>query len=393
MALLTINAGSSSLKAGLYADDGATILLSAKAEELGRQNSTLSVTSADGTPLLDGARALHTPVEALQAVVAEMTAALPKENVTAIGHRVVHGGPQLCQHCALTPQVLQQLRAAVHFAPLHLPGALSLIEAAAELYAGVPQFACFDTQFHQTLSAEAFTYALPRVYRDAGVRRYGFHGLSYESVVHALGDRVPQRLVVAHLGSGSSLCAIRNGVSADTSMGLSPDGGVPMATRTGDLDPAVVLLLQRGLPDVAPGLEMDAVETLLNKGSGLVALAGTGDVRDLTRRADAGEDDAKLALAIFTRSVAKTIGSYAAVLNGLDMLVFTGGIGEHSSEVRGRICASLGYLGLRLNAEASPPLISAADSAVEVRVVPADEDGQIARHVNDMLHGSASPAA
>ena len=218
---------------------------------------------------------------------------------------------------------------------------------------------------------EAYTYAIPQPYRQAGIRRYGFHGLSYESIVHALQPNVPARLIVAHLGSGSSVCAILNGRSVDTSMGASPTGGVVMGTRTGDLDPGVLLLLERKLTPELPGLSPDKLEALLNHDSGLQALAGDSDMQSLLTRQD---PEAQLAITVFCREIAKIIAAYTSVLggsNGLDALIFTGGIGEHSEPIRQNICARLAHL--------HPPA---------PRTIPADEDGQIARHVRQL---SAQP--
>ena len=249
-------------------------------------------------------------------------------------------------------------------------------------FPGVPQFACFDTAFHQTMPAKAFTYAIPEVYRTAGVRRYGFHGLSYESVVHALGSSMPERTIVAHLGSGASACAMLHGQSVDTSMGVSPTGGFVMSTRTGDLDPGVGLLLQRQIVRGVQPLDDDALEKMVNKESGLKSLAREADMQKLLARQD---DAATLAVTIFCREVAKTIAGYVTVLGGLDLLVFTGGIGEHSSAVRARICERLGVLGVGLdpglNSADHVREISIAGAKVAVRVLTADENGAIARHV------------
>ena len=288
----------------------------------------------------------------------------------------------------MTAEVLATLECSVHFAPLHIPPAVALIRATEREFPGIPQFACFDTQFHNTMPPEAYTYPLPGSYRDAGVRRYGFHGLSYESIVRLLGDDLPAKLIVAHLGSGCSICAIAEGSSIDTSMGLSPTGGVPMATRSGDLDPAVGLLLQRKFSPQNPALTPDELEALVNHGSGLEALAGESDMRLLTQRAASGDAQAMLATDIFARSVAKIIAAYATILGGFEMLVFTGGIGEHSAPVRKNICARLATLGVEVasesEAEKTPGIISKAASRVNVRVIATDEDGQIARHVARM---------
>jgi acetate kinase len=259
---------------------------------------------------------------------------------------------------------------------------------------------------------EAFTYAIPARFREQGVQRYGFHGLSYESIVASFGAAltpVPARLVVAHLGNGASLCAIASGRSVDTSMGLTPTGGIPMSTRSGDLDPGVVLFLARSghLNSARGGLSnVDALESVLNHESGLAALTsganapGISDMRELTaaavRNSDHGSAAARQAIAIFCRSIAKTVASYAAVLGGLDTLVFTGGIGEHSALVREQVCRQLAFLGIALDMEANQrhaatisqqtsPIPSPIPTPITVQIVPADEDGRIAHHVSNLL--------
>jgi acetate kinase len=284
----------------------------------------------------------------------------------AVGHRVVHGGPNLRRHQIITPQVLDELRSATHFAPLHIPQALSLIAAAQSIFPSAAQYACFDDAFHQTMPETACRFALPQRYFDAGIRRYGFHGISYESLVHHFGTTLPQRAIFAHLGNGSSLCALQSGASIDTTMGLTPTGGIPMATRSGDLDPGVILYLLRNQK-----LEADKLEDLLNHESGLFALSsGEGDVKALEERARSNDPKARLALDVFTISVRKTIGAYLALLGGVDLLVFTGGIGEHSEHVRSSATRGLESLGL---------------TADKVQIVPTQEERQIARHCREMI--------
>lgn len=389
--LLTLNSGSSSLKLGLY--DAAKgnppqLLFRGAADKIGKSGGSLTLTDAHGQTVhredVEHASQPQAFTHAAQKL-AELAGGAPR----AIGHRVVHGGPHLREHCRLTAEVLQTLRASVHYAPLHIPPALALVDAVTSLYPQTPQFACFDTAFHRTMPAEAYTYAIPARFRDQGVQRYGFHGLSYESIVAALAPAVPRRLVVAHLGNGASLCAIADGRSVDTSMGLTPTGGIPMGTRTGDLDPGVVLFLAR-----AESLSTDALETLLNHESGLAGLssspqsAGTADMRELAKAAEAGDSNAALAITVFCRAIAKTIAGYAAVLDGLDAIVFTGGIGEHSAVVRQQVCRQLACLGVTLDDaanQAHAAIISASSGTIAVRVIAADEDGQIAAHVYAML--------
>lgn len=386
MAILTINSGSSSLKFGLYQDDGERLLLSGKAEEIGHASGSFTVMDANAVEIAREEHPFPSPEKALAAASAQISRHCG-EAITAIGHRVVSGGPNLREHCALKDEVLATLEASVHFAPLHIPAEVALIRSTERQFPGVAQFACFDTQFHNTMPPEAYTYPLPLPYRDVGVRRYGFHGLSYESIVRLLGGDLPAKLIVAHLGGGSSICAIASGKSIDTSMGLSPTGGVPMATRSGDLDPAVGLLLQRQFSPQLQARTTEELESLLNHESGMKALAGESDMRVLTHRTAAGDAAARLAINIYTRGVAKTIASYVSVLGGLEMLVLTGGIGEHSVDVRNAVCAQLAPVGVELargEPKTAPGTISSAVSKVTVRVLATDEDGQIARHVAQM---------
>ncbi len=381
MAILTVNSGSSSLKLGLYNNVGDALLVSASVSGIGSEAADIKVTGSNAVVLAQQTAKFDHVHDALDAAVHQMLSHV-SATVSAIGHRIVHGGPHLTADQRLTPQVLQTLEDSVHFAPLHIPPALDLVRHVEAEFPGVPQFACFDTSFHQTMPPEAFTYAIPEVYRNAGVRRYGFHGLSYESAVHALGSSLPARTIVAHLGSGASACAMLHGQSVDTSMGVSPTGGFVMSTRTGDLDPGVGLLLQRPIVPGVPPLTIDELEKTFNKESGLKALAGEADMQKLLTRPD---DSAALAVTIFCREIAKTIAGYVTVLSGLDLLVFSGGIGEHSSAVRSQICQRLAMLGVTLDAKLNDAdgasLISPADATVAVRVLPADENGVLARHV------------
>jgi acetate kinase len=377
VAVLAVNSGSSSLKCGLYRGEEPAFL-SAAVENLGAAESTLRIRDAHGRILAEESRSLSSPRDALSWGVDRLVS-LGKTQPDAIGHRIVHGGPELLEHQRITPSVIEALEKAIHFAPLHIPAALTLIHHMGEIFPKTPQFACFDTTFHRTMPEVASRFALPQSLWNQGVRRYGFHGLSYESIVRILGSDLQPRTVVAHLGNGSSLAALKDGRSVDTSMGLTPTGGIPMGTRSGDLDPGVLLYLMR-----LPNFDSNRLEALLNHESGLSALSGgVSDMRNLEKASSAGDHNASLAIEIFARSIRKTIAAYAAVLGGLDLLVFTGGIGEHSQKVRALACDQLGFLGVELDSGRSAleeGLISTAESRCEVRVVPTDEDGQIARH-------------
>ncbi|RKH54093.1 acetate/propionate family kinase [Corallococcus llansteffanensis] len=386
-AVLVINSGSSSLKFGLYAEHAGqeTVRFKGSTSHIGAEQGRLVLKDGEGRQVRAVDVRHPSQEDAFREAVRHLEEA-GAEQPRAIGHRVVHGGPRLRQHQALTPEVLKTLEDATHFAPLHIPAALTLIRAAARRFPGVPQFACFDTAFHATLPPVASTLPLPLSVRQQGVQRYGFHGLSYESIVARLAPGVPARTVVAHLGSGASLVALDHGRSVDTSMGFTPTGGIPMGTRTGDLDPGVLLYLMR-----VGGMDAAALEAMVNHDAGLRGLSeGTSDMQALTRDAAAGHAPAALAVDVFTRGLAKTVGAYAAVLGGLDLLVFTGGIGENSATVRQRVCATLGHLGITLDArrnDASAEVISAEGSACLVRVLPSDEEGQLARHTRRLLRG------
>jgi acetate kinase len=383
--ILVINTGSSSLKFGLYVeqDGDEQLLLDGLADGIGQSSGTLEVKDGAGKKLRSESLAFASRHDALSHAakwLSELSAGKP----VAVGHRVVHGGPRLVEHQRITSHLTAELQACVHFAPLHIPMALQLINEAQRAYPELPQFACFDTAFHRTMPEVAARFPLARDLYDDGIRRYGFHGLSYESIVYQLGDELPSRTVMAHLGSGASLAAVKDGRSVDTSMGLTPTGGIVMATRTGDLDPGVLLYLNR-----AKHMNADALEQLLNHQAGLIALSGgTSDMRKLQEAADRGDADAKLAIEMFCLSIRKTVAAYAAVLGGLDMLVFAGGIGEHSVQVRGEVCSGLAFLGVATDDEANRAgrsVISAAASKVQVRIVPSQEDRQIARHCRRMM--------
>ncbi|RKG54881.1 acetate/propionate family kinase [Corallococcus sp. AB011P] len=386
-AVLVINSGSSSLKFGLYVEQGGqeSVRFKGSATRIGAEQGRLVVKDGAGKQVRAVDVRHPSQEDAFREAVRHLEE-LGGERPRAIGHRVVHGGPLLREHQALTPEVMKALEKATHFAPLHIPPALRLIRATERQYPGVPQFVCFDTAFHATLPEVASTLPLPRSVRDQGVQRYGFHGLSYESIVARLEPQVPARTVVAHLGNGASLAALERGRSVDTSMGFTPTGGIPSGTRTGDLDPGVLLFLMR-----TGGMDADALETLVTHDAGLRGLSeGTSDMQALTRDEAAGNAAAALAVDVFTRSIAKTVGAYAAVLGGLDLLVFTGGIGENSARVREGVCGRLGHLGIQLDAqrnEAGAAVITTDASSCLVRVLPSDEEVQLARHTRRLLRG------
>lgn len=308
--------------------------------------------------------------------------------VVGAGHRVVHGGAAYGEPCVVTPAVLADLRALVPLAPLHQPHSLDVIDAVAQRLPGVPQVACFDTSFHRGRADVATLVPLPREIREAGVRRYGFHGLSYEYVASVLPEIAPDvadgRVIVAHLGNGASLCALQARRSVDTTFGFTALDGLCMGTRPGSLDPGVVLHLFQTLRRSAA-----EVEAILYEQSGLLGISGISN--DMRRLVGNDAPAARLAVDYFVYQAAKHVGALAAVLGGLDALVFTAGIGEHSAEIRRRISAASAWLGLTLDAaanDAHAARISASESRVSAWIVPTDEESMIARHLQRLLGGA-----
>ncbi len=308
--------------------------------------------------------------------------------VAAIGHRIVHGGPKYRDPQRITPTLVAALRQLIPFAPNHLPDEIALIEALARRWLDVPQVACFDTAFHADLPEVARRLPIPQAYDAQGVRRYGFHGLSYAFLLQELGriagaDAAAGRLVLAHLGNGSSLAAVRDGQSIDTSMAFTPIGGVVMSTRSGDLDPGVVTYIAR-----QEKLSGDQLEELLSHRAGLLGISGvSGDMRVLLER-EPHDPASRLAIDIYAYSIKKTIGAMVAALGGLDTLVFSGGIGEHVPVVRARICDGLAFLGVSLDTDrnaANASIISTTASTVVVRVIPTNEELMIARSASALL--------
>ncbi len=364
--------------------------------DIGSTNAQLVLKAANGDDLSGAAGSqlgAETTEQSIQVVLDALSRPhMPK--VEAVGYRVVHPGAKLDSQVRVTAEVLDDLQAAVEFAPLHDPAAISLIRQGMKRFPSVGHYACFDTIFHQTMPEEATTYPIPKALREQGARRYGFHGLSLESVVRQLRgehNELPRRMVIAHLGSGSSVTALVDGHSVDTTMGLTPDGGVVMGTRPGDLDPGLVLYLLRKQKGSREEMA-SALESMLNHQSGIVALSGLVNDMKLVRKAAAGGNgDASLALKIFTRSVTKAIGGFCWLLGGLDAIVFTGGIGEHDARTREDVLRGLEGMGVSLESERNDigqgclRSIGASQSKTKVFVVPSQEDRMIATHVDRMI--------
>lgn len=397
MHVLVINSGSSSMKFSLFETGQGSaaprLVYDGAVSGIGGGSASLEMHEGKESAGNGSAVAAATPGEAMRLVMDTVTAA-GRPGIDAVGYRVVHPGATISDHTRLTPEVLRALEGAAEFAPLHDPAVLPVIRAGMERFPQCGHFACFDTVFHRTMPAAATTYPLPEEYRDRGVKRYGFHGLSCESVVRAMrlqGEgRVPERMVIAHLGSGCSVTALRGGRSVDTSMGLTPTGGVVMGTRPGDLDPGLMLYLvraQKGGTEEA----VKAVEAMVNHASGMVALSGQpNDMKAVRKAADGGDARALLALEVFTRAVRKAIGSYSWLLGGLDAIVFTGGIGEHDARTRAEVLEGLDGLGVAINSssneakESGLRRVDASESETAVYVIEAQEDLVIAEHVQRM---------
>lgn len=386
---LVLNAGSSSLKFCVFQrPEGEGWRLEARGQIEGIGTSPrLSVKDANGESLAkqDLDAAVKDGRDAVAALAAWLRSKYAGSRVLGVGHRVVHGGSQFRSPTIVDRRVLDELKELVPLAPLHQPYNLAAIEAVSERLPGVPQVACFDTSFHRGQSAVAELIPLPRELREAGLQRYGFHGLSYEYIASVLPQTAPEiangRVIVAHLGSGASLCALKDRKSVDSTLGFTALDGLCMGTRPGSLDPGVVLHLFQGL-----NMSAKEVETLLYKKSGLLGISGiSNDMRDLLGRS---ESESRLAVDYFVYRIAKEIGALTAVLGGLDGLVFTAGIGENSPEIRQRVCNSSAWLGIAVDAAAnasSQAKISTAQSAVPVWVIPTNEELMIARHTGSLL--------
>jgi len=386
--LLTINTGSSSLKAALYkVRPEEQLEFAVTAERIGRDDSWIRIADAQDAPVLDQRGSLPNHEAALQVVFAWLSRQQIDAGLDAVGHRVVHGGPRFTEPQRITDELIRVLRELVAIDPDHLPQTLDAIQAVSRAYPSMPQVACFDTTFHRHMPGVARMYALPRRLWDAGVVRYGFHGLSYEFIIQALraegGAAADGRVIIAHLGNGASMAAVRGGNAMDTTMGFTPTGGLMMGTRSGDLDPGVLLYLLN-----AEQLDPATLSRLVNREAGLLGVSGiSGDMHDLLDR-EATDRCAREAIALFCYQARKFLGALITTLGGLDTLIFTGGIGEHAAPVRQHICAGLEFLGIqvdpRLN-EQHASIISRRGSPVTVRVMKTDEDRMIARHTYRLI--------
>ncbi len=397
--VLTINSGSSSLKAALYwMGEQESLRLSVEVSRIGSSvgsvGSRLRITNAGGATLLDQQNSLPDHNSALHELFAWLTQHEAGQGLDAVGHRIVQGGQRYREPQLITPDLLAALQELTPLDPDHLPQAINGIQFVKRYYPALPQVACFDTAFHRQMPKVARTYALPGHFYDEGIQRYGFHGLSYEYITEDLrtldGAAADGRVIIAHLGNGASMAAIRGGKSIDTSMGFTPTEGLVMGTRAGDIDPGLLLYLIE-----EKKMTLEAVRTLINKRAGLLGVSGTSaDMRDLLER-EATDPRAAEAINLFCYRAKKYLGAYAAALGGVEILVFTGGIGERSATIRERICAGLEFLGIRIDAarnQGNAPVISGDDSRVKVRVIKTNEDLMIARHTIKIIQAGLGAA-
>ncbi len=388
-AILVLNAGSSSLKFTLYpAEERPTadrLLCDGEIEEIGH-DAHFVAQQAGGATLIDQSVSARTQEDALAILLQWLDRQFAQFRLIAAGHRVVHGGSRYGAPVRIDATVAADLRALIPLAPLHQPHHVAAIDALFKLHPTLPQVACFDTAFHLTEPSVATTFALPRQLIDEGVRRYGFHGLSYEYIASVLPDYLGSgadgRVVVAHLGSGASMCAMRARRSVATTMGFTALDGLPMASRCGNLDPGVVLYLIQ-----QKGMSADAVSNLLYRDAGLLGVSGvSGDMRALLA---SKEPHAREAIDLFVYRIGRELGSLAAALGGLDAIVFTAGIGEHAPEIRRRVLRDAAWLGVVLDErQDAGPRLTRSDSRVSAWVIPTDEDLVIARQSWDLVRSA-----
>ena len=394
MKILVINCGSSSLKYQLFEMDNEAVLAKGLVERIGIKGSILIHKVNEEKFIKETSMDSHTEaikyvIEALldkdHGVISDMT------EINAVGHRVVHGGETYSKSVLIDDKVLKDLEDLSKLAPLHNPANIIGIKACKELMPNVPMVAVFDTSFHQTMPRDAYMYVIPyELYEKYGVRRYGFHGTSHNYVAHKaaefLGkDIKDMKIITCHLGNGASLCAVKGGVSIDTSMGFTPLEGIAMGTRSGDIDAAVIPFLAKEL-----GKNVDEILNILNKQSGVLGLSGvSSDFRDIEDAASKGNERAKLALDVYHYRVRKYIGAYAAIMGGLDCIVFTAGLGENGPSTREACCKDLEFLGVEIDKELNKARgelkeISFKDSKVKVLLVPTDEELMIARDTKEL---------
>lgn len=382
--ILTINGGSSSIKFACFAPDDLRRVFSGRIERVGSDDARLI---ADGVERSVEARSGRDGAREIVSFVKEQLGAA---GITAIGHRVVHGGLRLLEHQKITPEVIEQLRRAIPMDLAHLPGEIELIEAFASTFPSATQVACFDTAFFRDLPRVSQLLPIPRELSDQGLRRFGFHGLSYTYLIRRLeelagADAARGRVIIAHLGAGASMAAVRDGKPIDTTMAFTPTAGLMMATRPGDIDPGLLLYLMR-----TQNLSPAEMEKFISTRCGLLGVSQTSaDMRDLLARRESDPRAAE-AVDLFCQQAKKFVSALAATLGGVDTLVFSAGIGEHVAAVRAAICQGMEFLGIQLDGDANDrgaPVISSPESSVSVRVIPTDEEQIIAQVTRDLVAG------
>lgn len=385
--ILCLNSGSSSLKFALYEmeQDEETLLMRGLADRIGLADGRFLAKNGHDRVIANDEAKFANHASACQAIL-DLLSREETPQPEAIGHRVVHGGPNYAAPQRVDACLLKTLHDLIRFAPLHLPSALAIMEALASRHPAVPQVACFDTAFHRRMPEVAQRLPLPSDLWEEGVRRYGFHGLSYEYILESLGSEGRGRVIIAHLGNGASMAAVRDGEPVDTTMSFTPTAGLVMGTRCGDLDPGVLIYLMR-----ERGCDAEQLTELVNFRSGLVGISGfSSDMKTLLDRRE-NDPTAAIATALFSYQARKFIGAFAAALGGLDLLVFTGGIGERAAPVRAEICRDLTFLGVHLDEHrntAHADMISAPQSRCVVRVIPTNEELMIARHTIRLLRAA-----
>ena len=389
MKILVLNCGSSSIKYALYNMDDNSVMTSGGAERVGLDGAFVKVKLANG----EKKQIMHDIPEHTEGVKfifslltdPEIGVIKSLDEIDAVGHRMVHGGEKFAESVIITPEVIEAFEAVSDLAPLHNPANMKGVNAVSELMPGLPQVGVFDTAFHQTMPAKAYMYAVPwELYEKYGVRRYGFHGTSHRYVSKRACDflGIPQegcKMVTAHIGNGGSLAAVVDGKCVDTTMGLTPLEGVMMGTRSGDIDGGAVTFIQKKL-----GLDADGISNLLNKKSGVQGLCGFSDMRDVENAAKSGDQKALVAQESYFYRIKKYIGAYAAAMGGIDVLVFTAGVGENQSIMREMSCEGLEFMGIKIDKDVNnqihgkEAIISTPDSKVKVVVIPTDEELMIA---------------
>ncbi len=397
MKILVLNCGSSSIKYALYDMDSKTVMTSGGAERVGLDGAFVKVKLANG----DKKTIMHDIPEHTEGVKfifslltdPEIGVIKDLKEIDAVGHRMVHGGEKFNKSVLLTDEVLKAFEACTDLAPLHNPANLKGVRAVQELMPGLPQVGVFDTAFHQTMPKEAYMYAVPyELYEKYGVRRYGFHGTSHryvsQRVCEYLGvEAEGKKIITCHIGNGGSIAAVKDGKCVDTSMGLTPLEGLMMGTRSGDIDGGAVTFIEKKL-----GLDADGMSNLLNKKSGLLGVSGiSSDMREIFSANEAGNERAKLAFEMYCYRVRKYVGSYAAAMNGCDIIVFTAGVGENQADMRQSVCQGLSFMGVEIDVEKNKGIhgeeavISTPDSKIKVVVIPTDEELMIASDTMALL--------